>query len=56
MSSEEGMGIKLNNQMKVTIHCKIETPNAFVVTDTWGSNQSLEVNLREIIPGFARGC
>lgn len=52
---EEGTGTKLNNQTKVTIHCKIETPNAFVVTNTWADSQPLEVDLRNAIPGFTWG-
>jgi FKBP-type peptidyl-prolyl cis-trans isomerase len=52
---EEGESAQLNNQTKVTIHCKIETPHATVIADTWKNNQPLSVNVNDIIPGLAWG-
>ncbi len=52
---EEGLGEGLNNPTKVTIHCKIETPNSLPIIDTWKKNQPLEINLNNAISGFVLG-
>ncbi len=54
-SLEKGLGTELSNQAKVTFHCKIETPNDQVLIDTWANNQPMEINLNDVIPGFALG-
>lgn len=52
---EEGWGKKLDNQAKVMIHCKIETPKSLAIIDTWKNNEPMEINLNHAIQGFILG-